>query len=199
MSNGLVSGSNVLVSRFVAPVVDTDFLKAHIQLTHDLDDALVIAVGGYLDQAAEFIEGRASVALLRQTRKQFIGPELLGSLSGQTVTLTVVPLLSGLVVKYLDTNEATQTLASTYYRVTGTDVYFKMDPPPLADGPGTLWIEYDAGYGESAADIPAAYRSLVCMMAMRLYDYRGSAPKDSDAFERMLDRHIVIAGGNRRY
>lgn len=205
MSQGLVSGSNVLVARYAVvgsdptSPVDPEFLKEHIQLTHDLDDTLVIGVGGYMWAAVEEIENRGSVALVRQTRKQFLGPELLPDPSGCTVSLTVGPYLSGLVVKYLDSTEATQTLSATAYRVTGSDVYFKSAPETLAEGPGTIWIEYEAGYGTVPSAVPAIWKSLVCMVAMRLYDFRGSAPKDSDAFERMLDRHVVAAGGNRRY
>lgn len=203
MSDGVVTGSNVLVSRYavdsvpIAPV-DPGFLKEHIQLTHDLDDHIVAGVSGYLWWATEEAENRGSVALIQQARKQFVGADMLPVLEGSTISLTVVPFLSSLVVKYLDADEATQTLPSTNYRLSHNDVYFKT-VPELAEGPGTVWFEYNAGYGTDPLSVPAAWKSIVCMIAMRRYDYRGSAPKDTDAFERMIDRQVVAAGGSRRY
>ncbi len=170
---GFVTGSNVLVDRYpfnepgkIAPV-DNVFLKNHIQLTHDLDDDLVLGVGGYLWVATEEVEARGNVALIRQKRRQYVGEELLSKLAGGSVAITAMPYATGLVVKYLDDAGAEQTLASDKYRLAAMDsVYFK-EVPALAEGPGTLWFEYEAGYGNEPSAVPAQWKSLVCMIAMR--------------------------------
>lgn len=202
---GLITGRNDLIDRLpygtspkVAPVAEAT-LKNHIQLTHDLDDDIVLGVGGYVLAATAEVENRANVALIHQQRRQYIGEELLGSLCGKTVELSFGPVVSVTDITYLDGDEVEQTLGASYYRASSNAIYFKEELPTLANGPGTVWVNYVAGYGATDADVPAQWQNLVMMLAMRKYDLRtGDGGATTDVYERMIDQMIVTAGGSRR-
>lgn len=200
-----ITGQNILVDRLtydsaskVWPV-DTTTLKNHIQLDHSSDDALVAE---YLAAATEDAENRGNVALIRQKRLQTIGWDLIyAGLSETYISLSVGPVISVTAVKYLDADGATATMPTANYRMLPdkSDLYFFGTLPEIYDGPGSVWVDYEAGYGDTYADVPAAWRSIVSQLAFRKYDYRGgdSGPSN-DSFERMIDRMIVAAGGSRR-
>jgi uncharacterized phiE125 gp8 family phage protein len=111
------------------------------------------------------------------------------------------------VVKYLDDDEVEQTLAPSFYRPVlkgrGDGVYFKEATYtlPVADGPGVVWIDYVAGFGQEAKDVPAQWRSLVAAVAYHMYERRGLVAGGGldEAFERVVDRKVVLAGASRRY
>lgn len=205
---GIITGSCDLIDRYnygngakVMPV-DATTLKSHIQLTHNLDDDLVTGVGGYLPAATEDVEERANMAFIKQKRKQWIGADVLPRLSGTSVELVFGPVIGLVEVKYLDSNEAEQTMPATNYRLTGNEIYFKGSLPTLAEGPGTVWVVYEAGYGTAPSSVPARWQSIIMQVAMRKYEYRMVAANlvnsGDEAYEKMLDRLIVAAGGSRR-
>lgn len=199
-----ITGKNVLIDRFPyggqlpAPAVSPATLKSHLQVTHNMDDGIIQDVGGYLQAATEQAEDRGSVALIRQRRIQTIGEYEMAGLVGNTIVLTRRPVLAITAVKYIDTALAEQTLAANLYRAVPlleNSVYFIGPLPERAPGPGTIWIEYEAGFGDSHEDVPAAWQNIVMTIAMRMYDYRGgdSGPSN-DSWERMIHRMVRCAG-----
>jgi uncharacterized phiE125 gp8 family phage protein len=205
---GLVTGTNFLVDRLnydsatkVWPV-DADALRNHLQLDHTADDDIVYDIGGYLPAATADAENRGNVALIRQKRIQTIDWELIrAGLSGQQIYLSFGPVLSISAVNYLDADGASQVMATSGYRLLPDrqNVYFYGTMPILAEGPGSVWVEYEAGYGDTAAEVPSQWQNVVSQIAFRKYDFRGgdSGPSN-DSYERMLDRMILVAGGTRR-
>lgn len=203
-----ITGDNILVDRLnygsstkVWPV-DAAMLSSHLQLDHHEDDSLVFNIGGYLPSATADCENRANKALIRQQRIQTIGWDFIFcGLSGVQVCISVGPVISITAVKYLDIDGVEQTLPTTNYRLLPDreNIYFYGDLPQHADGPGTVWIEYEAGYGDTADEVPSEWQSIVCQLAFRKYDLRGGdGGTSNDSFERMVDRMIVVAGGSRR-
>lgn len=200
---GIVTGSNILTGRYPYdssdkqwPVVDTD-LKEHIVATGSYDDDLLLGIHGLLASATEEAESRGQVALIEQTRIQYISEDDLADLEGTTVELTVRPVISVTAIKYLDSNDDEQTLSTSLYRVVENtqSVYFKTGLPTLAVGPSTLWIEYKAGYGQATTDVPPAWAHIVKLIAARRYDYRsGDGTNQADAWERMMRGLVRLAG-----
>lgn len=205
MSNGrITTGECVLVDRLPygsqpkTPPVEPETLREHLMLTHSADDKLVLGVGGYMRAAADEVEKRGSVALIRQRRRQYIGIEEL-PVAGKTFALIYGPYISLLAVKYLDSLDVEQTYPAASYRISNGDIYFKDDPPTLAEGPNTIWVDYEAGYGDTPASVDAAWQNIVMQLAFRKYELRGESPGNMpDAWERMIDRLVVAAGGSRR-
>jgi len=202
---GVIStGQSILVDRTpydltpkVMPV-GAAVLRDHLQLQHAADDNVIYGVGGYLPAATGEVEKRGNVSLITQKRKQFIGLEVY-PVEEQTIELLNGPVVSVTAVRYLDEDDAEQTYPAESYRVTSDGVYFKEEPPTLADGPESIWIEYEAGYGILPDTVPAEWQSIVMQLAYRRYELRGeSAGSRYDEWERMIDRQICLAGGSRR-
>jgi uncharacterized phiE125 gp8 family phage protein len=197
----IVTGTNKLVSRSSAYPVTNEMLLNHIQVSHSYDDNVIYDLGGYLAAATEDVENRGNVALVNQSRKQTVGQEVLDAgLKYKTVALTVGPAQSITEVGYIDSDGADQVLDAALYRLTeGGAVYFLDNPPSLAKGPDTVWIDYVAGYGAAAADVPSKWRHLVMVIACRMYDFRGlDSGASNDSWERMIKHQIDVAGGSHR-
>lgn len=206
--SGIVTGQNLLVDRLnynsatkIWPV-STEQLRNHLQLDHTEDDNIVFDVGGFLPSATADAENRGNVALIRQKRRQTIGHGLIrGGLSGVQINLAVSPVIDITHVHYLDGDGIEQEMSVSNYRLLpdAQTLYFFGTLPVLLDGPGTVWVDYEAGYGDSPEDVPSEWQNIVSQIAFRKYDYRGgdSGPSN-DSYERMLDRLIVVAGGSRR-
>jgi uncharacterized phiE125 gp8 family phage protein len=207
--SGIVTGKSSLVARFpydsadkVWPV-DAESLRNYLQLDHSLDDNIVFEIGGMLPAATADVENHANRSLIRQRRLQTIGHDLLlAGLSGQSVMVNFGPVIAITAIKYLDLDGAEQTLPEENYRlsVDKETLYFKGELPELAEGPDTLWVEYEAGYGDTIASVPSEWQNIVSQVAYRKYDFRGGdSGSTSEAYYRMLDRLILCAGGSRRY
>jgi uncharacterized phiE125 gp8 family phage protein len=167
-------------------------------VSHNADDALIYGVGGYLLAATQEAEQRGNVSLITQKRRQFIGEEEY-PVKCKSFALLNGPVRSVTSVSYLDSDDTEQELDASLYRFANGDIYFKDNPPTLADGPNTIWVDYEAGYGDSPSVVDALWQNIVMQLAFRKYELRGESPGPTpDAWERMIDRQIVIAGGNRR-
>jgi uncharacterized phiE125 gp8 family phage protein len=202
---GEVTGQIDLIDRYPfgesikAKAVDSEFVEKHLQIEDSPEASLVTDQGGYLDGAIEEVEARGSVALVTQKRRLYIGTEWLQNVTDVAFDLVFQPVQSIESVKYLDIdyNEVTLT-ANIDYRRVGNTVYF-LKQPALGSGPGTLWIDFIAGFGNTHLSVPAVWKNLVCQLTMRRFERREGAAGSGDAeWERMIDRQIVIAGGNRR-
>lgn len=205
MSSGrITTGECLLIDRIpyeddpkVLPV-EPETLRDHLIVSHNADDALIFGVGGHLPAAAEEAEHRGSVSLITQKRRQYIAPEDF-PVACKSFALGYGPVQSILAVGYLDSSDVEQEYDAADYRYTNGDIYFKDDPATIADGPNTIWVDYVAGYGDTPTSIPAIWQNIVMQLAFRKYELRGESPGTTpDAWERMIDRLVVIAGGNRR-
>lgn len=198
---GSVSGWGILVDRLnygsttkIYPV-DEAVVRTHCQVSNAFDDGLLFGAGGYVMAATGETEDRASVALIRQKRRHYPG----GDFNGSELEL-VGPVSSITQVGYLDGAGVAQVLSPSLYRlVPSNGIYFNA-LPSIAPGPGALWVDYETGYGDTFAAVPAQWQNIVLQITMRRYETReGADGVTDDAWEKVIDRLIVIAGGNRRY
>lgn len=204
-----VLGESILVDRYPFDAVDpvwpvtVDELKRHTQIDHAEDDLLLMyGAGGYLAAATEYIETRGQVSLIHQRRKLRMD-ELP---AGESVHVIRGPLVSVQSVTYLDAANASQTLDAAKYRVIpggrSSAVYFVEDTSvTLADGPGVVEVNMTCGFGELPDHVPALWRLLVAEVAAYFYERRNAIAGGGldPAFEAVIDRKVVIAGGVRRY
>lgn len=103
------------------------------------------------------------------------------------ITLDVYPiLLSSIVVKYLDTNDALQTLSASEYfvRDNGEDppeIVFNGTMPSITDEEEPIYLEYTAGY--DAGYIPEGIRVWILQNASDNFENRQEAtPNYSSLF-----------------
>jgi uncharacterized phiE125 gp8 family phage protein len=170
-------------------------LKEHIQLVHSSDDAILAE---YLEAALAETENRGQVALIEQKRVT-----VLDGWPDGPVNLHFRPNASVTLVQYVDTAGATQTLVSTSYRVSSTGlprIEFISSLPACIDGVGTVKIFYTCGYGAAGSAVPNSWKHIVRIIAAHLYEARiGVLGKDDFAWERMIERKVIAAGGLRSY
>ena len=168
--------------------------KSHLLVSHSSDDTLIET---YLWAAIEEVESRGTVALINQSRRQYVGPDV--NLAGETLALAYLPIVSITGVSYIDTDGETQTLASSNYRLTTKGVLFGANLPQMVTGPDKLWVDYVAGYGDAATNVPQAWVQCVLFLTMRKYELRGDdIGKFADDWERAFDRLVMVAGANLR-
>jgi len=161
--------------RTVAPTVSPVTLaeaKAHCRIDTADDDVLVQAL---IDTAVSHVDGYSGTlgrALLSQTwRQDFDG-------FYSKMRLPVGNVLSITSVTYYDADNAVQTLASTYYTALtdGIGPYVAEKPdqswPSSYTRPDAVSITWTAGYGTTAASVPAAIRHALLLMIGQWYENR---------------------------
>ena len=205
MAGTVTTGTTVLVDRYpynstpkTVPV-SLDMVRAHLELSHTADDELVYGVGGYVEAATAIIENRANTALISQKRQMVLGAEYLDKLYEGTFSIPFRPVTAITSITYLDVDEVERTLATSYYRLAkGNQLYFKEEPPSLADGPGTMWVDFTCGFGDSPNDVPSQWRYIVLLQACRMYEFRSTEDRQSKEWAKCLENLIYAAGGDLR-
>jgi uncharacterized phiE125 gp8 family phage protein len=183
--------------------VSIDMLKQHMQIDHDADNALLQSeFGGYIADATEEVETRGQVALINQKRRLVLNRLPVD----ESIWIPRQPLVSVTAIGYLDEDDAEQVLDASLYSVRAKgsrpSVYFRdTSNIDVAEGDGVCWVDVVCGFGITAASVPANWRVVVQAVATHRYERREIVAGGGldDAFERVIDRKIVLAGGTRRY
>lgn len=127
----------------------------------DEETAYGSLVSAYLEAAIARVEATSGRMLYKRTLK------LTADAFGTALVLPASPVISVASVAYVDTAGVTQTLDAAAYALVGrleTPALFPVYDttwPALRDFPGAVTVTFDAGYGETADDIPAALRMAV--------------------------------------
>lgn len=143
--------------------------KLHARVEASADDTLITALITAGREEAEHITGRA---LMTQTWEQVLDA------FSDTMELGLAPVSSITSIKYLDSNGAEQTLASTVY-----DLIDEAFTPRVVLKTGQSWpatysandavrIRFVAGYGGTGSDVPAAIRAWMQVRVASLYAQR---------------------------
>jgi uncharacterized phiE125 gp8 family phage protein len=166
-----------IVSAPVNAIISTADAKAHCQVEDSDEDALidglVAAVTGYLD-AQNGILGRA---LISQTWRLTLNH----TPCSDKLRLAFPPVQSVSLVKYLDADGDEQTFASSNYRfVAGGDApYIELASgaswPTVSEQGGSFWVEYVAGYGDDASDLPPSLVVAAKMLLGHFFEHREAA------------------------
>lgn len=165
-------------------------------------------------------ESALITSLIKAARQHLDGPKgiLARALNTQTWTLyldefpseefilPLNPVISVTSVKYYDESNTLQTLSSQYY-----DLVLNDEPAKVSKSYDYSWpltyrrrnaveIEFVAGYGTAAADVPEALRVAILMLAGDMYERRESfieAPYASNVvlenqtFKRLIQPYIM--------
>lgn len=110
------------------------------------------------------------------------------------------PLISVDAVKYLDAGGVEQTLSSSVYTVEirgKSDSRIRLNDgeswPSYRAESGCVRIDFTAGYGTLASDVPATIRQAMLMAVADAYDNRGMGKSDvtMTAYDNMLSAYRV--------
>lgn len=151
--------------------------KAHLRVDHGEDDALIegaiAAATGHLDGYAGIL-GRA---LIKQRWREYavFWP------ASRSIALALAPVTAIISVVARDGDGVETTLDPGAYRLLSgasrPTVLIDLDTalPALDCAPDAVTITYDAGYGETPADVPAGLRSAILLMVGDLWRFTESA------------------------
>ena len=161
-----------------APAVSLDAAKAFLRVDHPDEDALITDL---IDAATRQVEDRAGVSLI--TRPQRFSRTPVRTDKGPGVYLTRYPVLS---IEALEQNELSFPIE--------TDL--RARPPFIRTGAvGLVTVDFTAGYGLTAADVPTPLRQGVLLLLAHLYEHRaGNIPP---GFPMMVDALIQPYRGMR--
>jgi len=166
------------------PVAD---LKAHLNILHDTEDALIAAFGQVALEHIETTTGRALVS--RTIDAWFPAWPARG-----VIELPQPPLVSVTAVYYLDSAGAEQTLASDLYDVVAEGLIGRIERrdgaswPALAASSKAVRVRYVAGYGADGAGVPHALRAAVKLLTEHFYYRRGATSETrADAVPMSVD------------
>ncbi|MEM1344342.1 MAG: head-tail connector protein [Pseudomonadota bacterium] len=133
---------------------------------------LIAAVTAHLD-GKDGILGRA---LITQTwRASYAAPPL-----SRAIQLPLQPVQSVLSVGYRDQTGADQIVAADQYRGLpgedgGLELVSGASWPNVGDGRRAFFVEFTAGYGDAATDVPEAIRHAARMLVAYYFEHREAA------------------------
>lgn len=139
-------------------------------LTHP-DDALVTTLIEAVRRNLDGADGRLARALITQTWQY-----TLDEFPVNQIRIPLPPLQSIVSIKYDDLNAVEQTVSAANYVVDTTSRSGWVMPvtgfswPATFDSINTVRIQFKAGYGDTAADVPASIRQAMLLMIEALYE-----------------------------
>jgi len=152
--------------------VTLEELKDHLRVDSVDEDALLT---GLIAAAREWCEGFQNRAYITQTLQLWLDEWP----AGDAIVLPRPPLQSVASVKYYGTDDTEYTLDAADYRVSlygykGRVVlnYGKSWPSTTLRPAEAVVVEYDAGYGDDATDVPERARMAIKIVAAHLYENR---------------------------
>jgi uncharacterized phiE125 gp8 family phage protein len=153
------------------PIIE---FKDHLRLgTGFADDGTQDAIlEAYLRAAMSAIEGRTGKILIT---RQFVWTLTAWRCEGfQSLPVAPVPVLSA--IKLIDALGAETTLDTSRYRLIQDNQRPRIEAtggylPPVPHG-GSAEIQFDAGFGGSWSDIPAAMQQAILLLAAVFYENR---------------------------
>jgi uncharacterized phiE125 gp8 family phage protein len=147
-------------------------VKKQCRVDHSDDDDFLQALADAAVQRLDGLSGVLGRCMINQTWR-------FSARSWPAVGMFVcLPDVSGVAVKYRDSDDAEQTLAPTEYRQieTATGTLFEwtasFSAPSLFNRTDALAFDVTAGYGAAAEDVPRPLRLAILMLASTWYQNR---------------------------
>ena len=162
------SGLVVVTAPTVEPVTATE-AKDWARITVTVEDSLV---EGLITNARERFEEDTGRVLITQTWDYFL-PSF-----PEEIEVPLPRLQSVTSVKYIDTDGAQQTLATSEYTVdTRSDpgrivLAYGKAWPSIREVPNAVEVRFVAGYGPAGSDVPRQIRDALKAMTAALYENR---------------------------
>ncbi len=172
---GMPALQSVRIGDAAGPIVSLAELKAHLVVEHDEDDALIGAMGLAAEQALTGVETIWQRVWIEETWRDFWPDFRLRPV------LRLAPAARLARVAYIDGAGDEQELPLTAFRLVqealGARLHFQAgftDPEGLAAIPDAVRIDYVAGYGPVAANVPEPVKQAVKLTVGHWYRHRES-------------------------
>jgi len=151
----------------------TEVLR-HANITDDDTDTQIL-LAEMVPKATRVVERALNRQLITATWKWY------GEEFPDEILLEKLPVATVSSIQYVDAEGTTQTLAATGYQ---TDLNSKDTPGRIKPAYGTSWpstrgdtynavtVTFTAGYGGTAASVPATYKHAISMLCAHWYENR---------------------------
>lgn len=164
----------VLVTAPAVKLASVAEAKANSRVDHSDEDDLI---GDLIDAAIAHMDGYAGVlgrCMVNQTWQQKFA-----NWGGRRCVRLPFPDVSSATITYYDENNVEQTVSSALYEIVDDEksslVVFKdgfTKPSLYSDLAAPITIEFVAGYGAAATDVPVALKRACLLLASHWYDHR---------------------------
>ena len=156
--------------------VTTDEVNEQLRIDSG-DDAQLI--NRLIAAATSYVDGLGVLgrAMINQTWRQVVQNP------GSKVDLRMHPVQSLSAVKYYDASGVLQTDTLGNYRLIAGDIWAYVKPtsgniwPTAYDRPDAIQIEFVAGYGAAAENVPDGIRHALMMLIAHWYEHREAADR----------------------
>lgn len=160
-----------------AEPVDLATIKTHLRIgtTDAAEDNLVEDMITAARQMAESFTQRAFIS---QTWELLLDNFPGSGVARRALVLPYAPLSSVVSIKYIDTAGVEQTLDGSKYVVDADTVPGRINLaygeswPAVRDQPNAVTVEFIAGYGTTAADVPDLIRQAIKMIVGHMFENR---------------------------
>ena len=172
----------VLITAPATRIVDLTAAKQHCRVDHADDDTLITALIAAAESYLDGYSGICGRALINQTWEQ--------SFSGFGCLRLPVGIASSVVsVKYYDATNALQTLAAPTYQLFTDALGSYVDLAPDQSWPSVytradaVKVQWVAGYGATADQVPSAIVQAAKMMIGHWYENRETVSSEAKSGE----------------
>lgn len=156
-----------------AEPVDLEELKAYLRVDHDADDDLLDT---FIAAAREYAEIACGRSFIERGYSLFLDawPE------SRALTLPRPPLLEVTAINIYEENNTSAEFSDDYYFVDamGAPGRVVLSSSAAAPTPGRdvngIEVQFTAGYGDVATDVPAQLRAAMMQVAAFMYENRGA-------------------------
>lgn len=186
--------SPILVTAPAVTPISVAEAKSQCRVDHTDDDTLI---GVLVNAVTTYVDGWRGIlgrCLVNQTWKinleEFCDDEIL---------LPFGDLVSVGSVKYYDSSNTQQTVSSSYYSalqsVRGPIIALKSTYtwPVVYDREDAIEVQWTAGFGAAASNVPDAIRQAMLMHVAHLYDNRSAVTSDLAAMPMPLGAEALLA------
>lgn len=158
----------------VAEPVSLAEVKRHLRLDGGAEDALLATL---LAAARDDVERQTGLALIRQTWRVVLDRPP----PGLRVVLGRAPVMAVTSVTRFDRDGEVHAIAAGQWRLDRHDRPAAVDLSGLA--PGTdiangIEIDYEAGHGDTGADVPDLLKRAILLLAAHLFEHRSGSLVD---------------------
>lgn len=167
-----------------APTVEPITLaeaKAHMRIDHTAEDTVI---SDMITAARQALEDTSGLALITQSWREMLDAWPTSG-HGNIVDLPKRPVQSITSVKITSLDGTQATLPTTAYELISAGGLARLVKTPTAIWPapgrvaGGIQIDYVAGYGDAAANVPRALRQALLMVIAHVYENRELLSRDA--------------------
>ena len=167
------------LSLITAPAIEPLTLqeaKSHLRVTASDDDSLILALITAVRQSLEGRFGELQRALITQTWDWYYDVD--SPIPPAALIIPLPPLQSVTSIKYIDVDGVLQTWDAAKYTVDATSLRGRVTPawgeswPEARCTINAIIVRFVAGFGATAADVPAPIRHAMLLQIAHLYDNR---------------------------